>query len=448
MILIILFLSNTSQAQQLAFPSAEGYGRFAIGGRGGKVLFVTNLSDSGLGSLRTAVEATFPRVIIFKVSGTIKLLSKLRITHSHITIAGQTAPGDGICLRDYPLLISANHVIVRYIRVRIGDEAGKKFDGIEIRNSEDVIIDHCSVSWTLDEGVNTYHGSRNLTIQWCLISESLHNSKLRSGHGFAASLGGVDTSYHHNLLANHAGRNPSIAGGDLKDPTIHLDFRNNVIFNWEYRVLDGRPHSINVVNNFYKSGPASRKTSKIIKIQSLQNGTFGRWYIMGNILENMSGVRKEKGLVSIDDANVSIESVLINEPSPFLYVFTQPANKAFDDVLLKVGAIRPSRDSHDSRIIREVQSGQTTFGDGIISSQSDVGGWPQLRSTLPQVDQDSDGMPDEWELRFNPKKDLSFRSNEDLDADGYTNIEEYLNQTNPATRNNSTVDAIDTEIGN
>ena len=176
--MIILFLSNTSQAQQLAFPSAEGYGRFAIGGRSGKVLFVTNLSDSGLGSLRTAVEATFPRVIIFKVSGTIKLLSKLRITHSHITIAGQTAPGDGICLRDYSLLISANHVIVRYIRVRIGDEAGKKFDGIEIRNSEDVIIDHCSVSWTLDEGVNTYHGSRNLTIQWCLISESLHNSKL------------------------------------------------------------------------------------------------------------------------------------------------------------------------------------------------------------------------------------------------------------------------------
>ena len=116
--------------------------------------------------------------------------------------------------------------------------------------------------------VNTYHGSRNLTIQWCLISESLHNSKLRSGHGFAASLGGVDTSYHHNLLANHAGRNPSIAGGDLKDPTIHLDFRNNVIFNWEYRVLDGRPHSINVVNNFYKSGPASRKTSKIIKDMS------------------------------------------------------------------------------------------------------------------------------------------------------------------------------------
>ena len=426
---VLLPLLTMVHAQQLAFPSAEGYGRFALGGRGGKVLFVTNLSDSGPGSLRAAIEKNFPRIIIFKVSGTIKLSSKLRIIHPRITIAGQTAPGDGICLRNYPLIISANHIVVRYIRVRIGDEVGKKLDGIEVRDAENVIIDHCSVSWTLDEAVNTYHGSRNLTIQWCLISESLHDSKVRKGHGFAASLGGVNTSYHHNLLANHAGRNPSIAGGNMKDPTINLDFRNNIIFNWEYRMLDGRPHSINIVNNFYKSGPASRKKSKIIKMQSLQNGTFGKWYISGNIFEDRSGLRKEKDLVAVDAENLSIESIIINKPVSFAPVVTQTAEEAFNAVLLQVGAIRPNRDSHDVRIIQEVKNNRATFGNGIISSQIDVGGWPRLRSTAPQIDNDSDGMPDEWECRFNPKKDLSLQSNEDLDEDGYTNIEEYLNRT-------------------
>jgi len=427
---VVVLCATFTQAQQLAFPGAEGYGRFALGGRGGKVMFVTNLNDKGPGSLRTAIEAQGPRIVIFKISGTIELQSNLRIEHPRITIAGQTAPGDGICLRKYPLIISADDSVVRYIRVRLGDEADNKVDGIDVSDAENVIVDHCSVSWTLDEAVNTYHGTKNVTIQWCLISESLHNSRLQQGHGFAASLGGINTSYHHNLLANNAGRNPSIAG-EKSNPTINLDFRNNVIFNWQYRTLDGRPRSINVVNNFYKAGPASREGLKIVKIQSLEDGSFGRWYVQGNVFENRSQSRKRNGLVRIDASNISLDSAMIDEPVDFAPVLTQTAEEAFEDVLLYVGAIRPKRDSHDQRIIREVRSGRTTFGNGIISSQTDVGGWPKLLSTQPQQDIDADGMPDEWERRFSPKGDLSLQSSLDLDSDGYTNVEECLNQTNP-----------------
>ncbi|MCP4613945.1 MAG: pectate lyase [Planctomycetes bacterium] len=428
---VVIFLSATfTQAQQLAFPGAEGYGRFALGGRGGKVLFVTNLNDKGPGSLRSAIEAEFPRIIVFKVSGTIKLESNLRIMHPRITIAGQTAPGDGICLRKYPLIISADDAVVRFIRVRLGDEADNKVDGIDVSDAQNVIVDHCSVSWTLDEAVNTYHGSKDVTIQWCLISESLHNSRLQQGHGFAASLGGVNTSYHHNLLANNAGRNPSIAG-EKSNPTINLDFRNNVVFNWQYRTLDGRPRSINVVNNYYKAGPASDENLKIVKIQSLEDGSFGKWYVQGNVLEDRSRSRRRNNLIRVDSLNTPLESAMIDNPVDFAPVVTETAAEAFTNVLLYAGAIRPKRDSHDERIIREVRTGKTTFGNGIISSQTEVGGWPKLLSTKPQQDIDNDGMSDEWERRFNPKGDLSLQSSQDLDGDGYTNVEEYLNRTNP-----------------
>lgn len=431
----IVFTASIIEAQQLAFPGAEGYGQFAQGGRGGKVLFVTNLNDSGPGSLRAAIDAEFPRIVIFNVSGTIVLQSDLRIIHPRITIAGQTAPGDGICLRNYPLIISANDAAVRYLRVRLGDEAGRKVDGIGVRDAENVIVDHCSVSWTLDEAINTYHGTKNITIQWSLISESLHNSKVRKGHGFAASLGGINTSYHHNLFANNAGRNPSIAGGNMKDPSINLDFRNNVIFNWQHRTLDGRPHSINVVNNFYKAGPASREGLKVVKIQSLHDGTFGKWYIHGNVLEDQSQSQSREGLVTIDAEHVSITSALLDAPVDFAPVTTQVPEEAYKDVVRFAGAILPKRDTLDARIIREVQSGKTTFGNGIISSQTDVGGWPKLQSAEPKPDTDADGMPDAWEQRFSPNHDLSLQSTGDLDRDGYTNVEEYLNQTDPTKKN-------------
>lgn len=425
---LVMFLSvQCLDARQLAFPGAEGFGRYALGGRGGDVLFVTNLNDNGPGSLRAAVEAEGPRIVVFKVSGTIELESTLRILNPRITIAGQTAPGDGICLRKYPLNISADDAVVRYLRIRLGDEARKLMDGIDISNAENVIVDHCSVSWTLDEAVNTYHGSRNITIQWCLISESLHNSSLRDGHGFAASLGGMNSSYHHNLLANNAGRNPSIAG-ETSNPTIHLDFRNNIIFNWQKRRLDGRPESINIVNNYYKSGPASRELTSIIKMQCLDDGSFGDWFISGNVLELPSGEIKRNGLVIIDDAERLAESVMVDRSFDFASTTTDTAEAAYRKVLLEVGAGLPKRDSHDERIIGEVRSGKTTYGDGIISTQREVGGWEVLNSVPPEPDSDADGMPDEWESRFSPD---GLAPNDDPDGDGYTNIEEFLNDTNP-----------------
>ncbi|MGB0605450.1 MAG: pectate lyase family protein [Candidatus Latescibacterota bacterium] len=415
--------------QQLAFPGAEGFGRFSLGGRGGKVLFVTNLHDSGPGSLRAAIEADYPRIVVFKVSGTIELQSHLRIRHPRITVAGQTAPGDGICLRRYPLVISADDVIVRFLRVRLGDEAGRKMDGIDVSDAENVIVDHCSVSWTLDEAVNTYHGSKNITIQWCLISESLHDSPLQEGHGFAASLGGFNTSYHHNLLANNAGRNPSIAGEE-DAPTISLDFRNNVIFNWGHRTLDGRPRSINVVNNYYKAGPASRR-DHIVKMQTIYDGSFGRWYIDGNVMVDTAGKVHRSGIVRIDSEDVPLDSALVEAPVDFAPVQTETAEETYERVLDTAGATLPRRDAHDVRVVGEVRSGETTYGNGIISSQKDVGGWPELRSTDPPEDADADGMPDAWERPFTAAGDLSLEGAQDADGDGYTNVEEYLNGTNP-----------------
>ena len=414
----------------LAFPTAEGFGRHAEGGRGGKVLFVTHLRDDGPGSLRAAIEYPEPRTVIFRVGGTIELESPLRITHPYITIAGQTAPGDGICLRKYPLMISADHSVVRYLRVRLGDEAGKLMDGMDISHASHVIVDHCSVSWTLDEGVNTYHGTHDATIQWCLISESLDDSPLRNGHGFAASLGGQHTSYHHNLFANNAGRNPSIAG-ETRDPTVALDFRNNAIFNWKKRRLDGRPESINVINNYYKAGPASEQLQNIVKMQCLDNGEFGRWHVSGNVLDRYGALIRGEELVIIDDPDHVPSFALAEQPLEVAPVRTEPAEVAFEKILKRAGAIRPARDSHDARIVREALSGKTTFGNGIISSQSQVGGWPELRGGQALKDADLDGMPDAWERRFSPNQGLEMNASDDLDGDGYTNLEEYLNQTHP-----------------
>ena len=202
-----LLLSVAAAAEQpLAFPGAEGWGRFASGGRGGNVYAVTNLNDDGPGSLRDALN-TGHRTVVFRVSGTIDLRSVLVVNQPNITIAGQTAPGDGICLRRFPLLIRKTHdIIVRYLRIRVGDEAGRALDGLEVRDSENVIIDHCSVSWSSDEAINTWHGTKNLTVQWCLISEPLHRSVNYGPHGYGASLGGERTSYHHNLFAHCAGQ--------------------------------------------------------------------------------------------------------------------------------------------------------------------------------------------------------------------------------------------------
>ena len=263
-IIFTLFVAHGIYAQQLAFPGAEGYGKFTVGGRGGKVFEVTNLNDKGPGSLRAAVDAKGPRTVVFRVSGNIELESPIRIKNPFITIAGQTAPGDGICLKNHPLSIDADQVIVRYIRIRPGDVSGNDYDAVSSRYTKHMILDHISASWSIDECVSVYHCD-SITIQWCLIAESLYGSNhIKGHHGFGGIWGSNYSTYHHNLLAHHSSRNPRMASG-----AGYTDYRNNVIFNWGYQSCYGGEafqtgndefnfSRFNIVSNYYKPGPATR----------------------------------------------------------------------------------------------------------------------------------------------------------------------------------------------
>ncbi|MFM7183327.1 MAG: pectate lyase [Planctomycetota bacterium] len=417
-----------------AFPGAEGWGRFAAGGRGGDVYAVTTLADDGPGSLRDALREG-NRTVVFRISGTIVLESELLLERSNVTIAGQTAPGGGICLRRFPLRIrGARDVVARHLRIRVGDEAGRPLDGLEIRDSHDVIIDHCSVSWAIDEVLNTWHGTSNLTVQWCLISEPLDRSLFGRPHGFAASLGGRDTSYHHNLFAHAAGRNPSIAGGD-HDDTERMDYRNNVIYNWRQRTCDGKPRSVNVVGNFYKPGPATEPhvARCIVRIDDTlaAYGTFEpRWHVEGNVVAGAPELTSDnwQGGVLFEGTTSEARN-REREPFPFAAVATQPAEEAFELVLAGVGATRPARDAVDARVLREVAEGTASAGErGIIDRPGDVGGWPELESRPAPADSDGDGMPDAWEAEHGlDPDDPADRNGRRLDAE-YTNLECYLDE--------------------
>ena len=256
--MLLVALSHV-QAQTVAFPGAEGYGKYTQGGRGGHVFVVTNLNDDGPGSLREAVEATGARIVTFAVDGTIELKSHLRIKNDSITIAGQSAPGQGICLKDYPLIVDASQVIIRYLRVRVGDRHQLDSDGLGggRYGQKHVILDHLSVSWSIDECLSIYK-TENLTVQWCLVAHSLNTSVHTKGsHGFGGIWGGYKATFHHNLLANHASRNPRFSS---VDGTKWGDYRNNVVYNWGFKAAYGGGHhgEINMVKNYYKPGPASQ----------------------------------------------------------------------------------------------------------------------------------------------------------------------------------------------
>jgi pectate lyase len=416
-LILLLTLSNI-WTQQLAFPTAEGFGRYAAGGRGGKVIQVTNLNDSGSGSLRAAIEQSGARTIVFLVSGTIEMQSDITISHPNITIAGQTAPGDGICLKNYKLEIEADNVIVRYLRLRRGNKSGERDDALAINDAENVIVDHCSISWGCDETVNTWHGAKNSTIQWCIISEALHHNN----HGFAASLGGVNATYHHNLFANCPGRNPSI-GGNNSYQTVNMDFRNNVIFNFGYRTVDGKPTSVNIVNNYFKPGPNSSITrfANIDDAGVYESIPTTAWYISGNLWEGNEAISRDNDL-----GVTGAKQWMVDDPVEFGSVQTDSAIEAYQKVLAGAGATLPDRDTVDRRIILEALSGRTTYGKGVVLDPSGVGGWPVLLSAPPPADEDKDGMPDNWE------KDNGLDPNNDSDrneigADGYTKLEIYLN---------------------
>jgi len=433
-----------------AFPGAQGAGAFTPGGRGGRVFEVTNLNDSGSGSLREAIEADGARIVVFRVSGIITLESLLTISNPFVTVAGQTAPGDGICIRGQTTQINTHDVVLRYLRFRRGNikDRDDALGGYPVGN---VIVDHCSASWGLDENLSLYRymkempdGSRkkmpaeNITIQWCISSEALD----LNNHAFGATWGGRNCSFHHNLFACNTGRNPSIGWGD------HFDFRNNVLFNWRHRTVDGGDASsmVNIIANYYKPGPAVNEGASRYRICRPQHLDMhseaqrdGKWYVADNLVEGNPHMTSDNwaGGVQFDDVETEAEiraltkKVRASAPAPASAIAQQSAREAYKLVLAKAGAVLPRRDSVDRRIIKIVRTGKPTYKNGIIDIPSDVGGWPQYNSQPPAADSDRDGMPDDWEKRFDLKWNDPSDGARDLDKDGYTNVEEWLNGTDP-----------------
>lgn len=431
---VIIFFSMIIQfslrAQPLAFPGAEGFGRFTSGGRGGIVIEVINLNDNGPGSLRAAIVSDQVRTVVFRVSGTIALQSELIIEHGNITIAGQTAPGDGICLKNYPLIIAADNVIIRFLRSRLGDERQFEGDAISAIGNRDVIIDHCSFSWGIDE-VASFYDNENFTLQWCLISESLNHSFHHKGdHGYGGIWGGKGATFHHNLLAHHSSRNPRFNGSRTHgrpDQEV-VDFRNNVIYNWGFNSsYGGEGGFYNLIANYYKFGPATQKKNRIVEPWD----STSRWYIADNFVAGFPNITRDNWAGGVQGKYWKV--VRLNMPVPVAPVVTHPAELAYELVLKNVGAVFPKRDPVDWRIIEEVKTGTATYGGiwgpgtGIIDSQQQVGGWPGLKTDPIPVDSDHDGMPDDWEIAHGLDPVNPTDRNGDSDGDGYTNLEDYLN---------------------
>ncbi len=437
----------------LAFPGAEGYGKFTVGGRGGAVYEVTNLSDAGPGSLRAAIEAEGARTVVFRVSGTIELSSPLVIRHPFITIAGQTAPGDGITLAAYPLMIGADEVIIRYVRVRLGGASGVDTDAVSGRFHKNLIIDHVSASWSVDEVFSVYH-MENVTVQWSIVAESLYGSNhIKGHHGFGGIWGSNYSSYHHNLIAHNSSRNPRFASG-----SGNTDFRNNAIYNWGYESAYGGEaeqfdtdrflfSNINMVANYFKPGPATQpgEVSHRIAHPLTRSGLsdYGRWFVADNVVEGNLAVSSDNwdGGVQVEDAT-ALALIRRASPWPAMPIEQQPAREAFLLILDNAGATKPARDAVDRRIVQEARDGTATFEGsayrlentirdpgvrtGMIDDPADVGGWPELHSTVPPDDADHDGMPDDWERANGLDPDDADDRNH-MEATGYTALEIYLN---------------------
>ncbi len=418
----------TETVQQLAFPGAEGFGKFTTGGRGGQVVVVTNLNDEGPGSLREAVRKKGPRMVVFAVSGILDLESPLDINNPDITIAGQSAPGDGVTIRNFPVNIKADNVIVRYLRFRMGDVKGVQADALTAnKGKSNIIVDHCSMSWATDESASFYDNT-NFTLQWCIISESLNQSIHAKGdHGYGGIWGGVGASFHHNLLANHMSRMPRFSGSKTtaNSPDELVDFRNNVIFNWGgNNTYGGERGRYNMVNNFYKPGPATPKSKKDRLLEPY--APYGQFYLAGNVVEGSPEVTQYNALgVALEHP----DSALVGNPFNSTAIPDQSAQEAFASVLAHAGASY-RRDAVDARVVQEVRTGQATNGknkNGIIDSQKDVGGWPEMKAVEAPADKDQDGMPDAWERQQKLNADDAADAAAYTLDKQYTNIEVYLN---------------------
>ncbi|MFC1562755.1 polysaccharide lyase family 1 protein, partial [candidate division KSB1 bacterium] len=435
---LLICINPETSFPQPAFPGAEGFGANSIGGRGGIVFQVTNLNDDGPGSLRAAVEAKCPRVVVFSVSGTIALKSILTISNPYITIAGQTAPGGGICLKDNELEIKADHVIVRYIRSRAGDNVSNENHGFNVTAGKNIIIDHCSASWAVDEvlSVTTSGELSNVTIQWCMITESLHNSVHWKGpHGKGSLIRGswgAKYSFHHNLYAHHNERNPAMGNYndyDTDPDGLTFDFCNNVVYNWEKSPMGHSAGArgkteINLTRNYYKSGPNS-KGSYIWRGEV----THSRAFISKNFM-NGEYPKDPWSLVTFTNDFSESQKKAFKLPTPVKVAFIKmdDSKTVYEHVLAGAGATLPQRDAVDTRIVNEVINGTGR----IIDSEEEVGGWPELKSTDPPKDSDRDGIPDEWEKvhGLNPDDYFDTRG-KNLSPEGYTNIEVYLNELVP-----------------
>jgi len=406
-----------------AFPGAEGFGANAQGGRGGDVYYVTNLADDGPGSLRYGIEtASGPRTILFKVSGNIRLRSNLIVTRPRLTIAGQTAPGDGICIQDGTLSIQADDIIVRHLRCRLGTNNLVQDDALNVIGGRNIIVDHCSASWSVDEVLSVVGHAENVTVQWCFISESLNRSIHAKGpHGFGSlirSRTNAFNTFHHNLFAHNNSRNPR--PGTYSNTYIQrLDFRNNVIYNWGGKsgyddTIDAV--ELNYVCNYLIAGPSTKWIESAFEAGGL--GT--RIYQRGNRFD----VNKNGSADGVDTGWDMFGGTYTKVREPFAapLVKTDPASVALLRVLTQAGAMPWRRDPVDRRVADSVyiQTGQ------IIDDTARVGGWPELKSDDPPADNDNDGMPDYWEvaLGLDPRTP---DNNGDPDRDGYTNLEDYLN---------------------
>ena len=447
-----------------AFPGAEGGGMWTTGGRGGKVIRVTNLNDSGDGSLRAAIDAKGARTIVFNVSGIIELKSALTIKNGDVTIAGQTAPGDGICLKNYTLQIRASNVIIRYIRCRMGDERKTEDDAMNLNASgndiSNVIIDHCSLSWCTDE-CGSFYGMTGFSLQWCILSESLRNSIHDKGkHGYGGLWGGTDATYHHNLIAHHDSRNPRLDHDYLSTLKGPVSVVNNVIYNWgenstyggESANTENAYRKYNIINNYYKPGPATASgkvrfldpwtgaCSNCTKKTGCSTIVPGHFYLNGNYMDGNSGMSSDNWTGTTASAEIISN---IKSASAFGYaekeskLSLQGARDAYNAVLGYAGASL-RRDSVDERVCRETKNGSYTYegskgsSKGFIDTQSDVGGWPAYSATDAEkaavTDSDADGIPDAIEEAWGlDKANASDGAAFGLDPQKrYTNLEMYL----------------------
>ncbi|PTX95831.1 polysaccharide lyase [Opitutus sp. ER46] len=466
------------QAKIPAFPGAQGGGMYSFGGRGGKVYVVTNLNDSGPGSFREACEAGGPRIVVFNVAGIIELKDHLRIRAPYITIAGNTAPGDGVCIRGRTVEVDTHDVVIRHLRFRRGDmDPAFRDDSIGGNPVGNLIIDHVSASWGLDENMSMYRhmyqppeGGKelklptvNVTIQNSIFSEGLNTFH----HAFGSTIGGLNSTFHHNLWACNTGRNPSV--GMYGDFT----FVNNVLFNYRHRTVDGGDHRslFNIINNYFKPGPGTPDTEiafRLLKPESERSKTvvdnFGKAYVHGNVVEGHERVTADNWAGGVqpgvrrESLAAALEQIRVDQPFPHAPLDILPARVAYDYVLANAGATLPRRDAVDERVIGMVRSGKVTPAKmlasskrraadaqykqeyideleqlvpvGFITDPAEVGGYPKYTGT-PYQDTDHDGMPDEWETShgLNPRDPADAAG--DLNGDGYTNIEDFINGLDP-----------------